>query len=272
MVDYLQGAFRVSIRRGCALLGLQKSTYYYRARRPSQAALRLRIREIAETRVRYGYRRIHVLLRREGWAVNAKRVYRLYVEEGLQIRNKRPKRKVAAKLREDRRPASGPNDVWAMDFLSDQLFNGSKIRVLTIVDAFTKLSPAIDVRRRYTGADVVATLERVTREHGIPRSIRVDQGPEFISKDLDLWAWMNGVILDFSRPGKPTDNAFAEAFNGKVRAECIDQNWFLSVEDARLKCEAYRHEYNHERPHSSIGNKTPIEFMKAISITCPLMA
>jgi len=159
-----------------------------------------------------------------------------------------------------------------MDFLSDQFFNGSKIRVLTIVDAFTKLSPAIDVRRRYTGADVVATLERVTREHGIPRSIRVDQGPEFISKDLDLWAWMNGVILDFSRPGKPTDNAFAEAFNGKVRAECIDQNWFLSVEDARLKCEAYRNEYNHERPHSSIGNKTPIEFMKAISTICPLMA
>ncbi len=159
-----------------------------------------------------------------------------------------------------------------MDFLSDQLFNGSKIRVLTIVDAFTKLSPAIDVRRRYTGADMVATLERVTREHGIPRSIRVDQGPEFISKDLDLWAWMNGVILDFSRPGKPTDNAFAEAFNGKVRAECIDQNWFLPVEDARPKCEAYRHEYNHERPHSSIGNKTPIEFMKAISTTCPLMA
>ncbi|SLN59710.1 Integrase core domain protein [Limimaricola soesokkakensis] len=111
-----------------------------------------------------------------------------------------------------------------MDFLSDQLFNGSKIRVLTIADAFTKLSPAIDVRRRYTGADVVATLERVTCEHGLPSSLRVDQGPEFTSKDLDLWAWMNGVILDCSRPEKPTDNASAEAFNGKVRAECIDQN------------------------------------------------
>lgn len=159
-----------------------------------------------------------------------------------------------------------------MDFLSDQLFDDTKIRVLTIVDAFTKLSPAIDVRRRYTGVDVVATLERVTREHGIPRSIRVDQGPEFISKDLDLWAWMNGVILDFSRLGKQTDNAFAEAFHGKVRAKCIDQNWFLSVEDAGLKCEAYCHEYNHERPHSSIGNKTPIGFMKSISTTCPVMA
>lgn len=141
--------------------------------------------------------------------MNVKRVYRLYTELGLQIRNKRPKRKVSAKLREDRRPPQGPNDVWAMDFLSDQLFDGSKIRVLTIVDAFSKIAPAIDVRQRYTGADVVATLERVTVEHGLPTSIRVDNGPEFVSKDLDLWAYLNGVILDFSRPGKPTDNSFS---------------------------------------------------------------
>lgn len=230
--------------------------------------MRKRIREIAETRVRYGYRRIHILLRREGWQVNVKRVYRLYAEEGLQLRNKRPKRKVSAKLREDRKPPGAPNDVWAMDFLSDQLFDGSKIRILTIVDAFSKVSPAIAVRARYTGADVVRTLERVTDEYGLPKSIRVDQGPEFISKDLDLWAYMNGVELDFSRPGKPTDNAFAETFNGKVRAECIDQNWFLSLQDAQVKCEEYRQEYNNERPHSSIGQKTPIEFMKSIGATC----
>jgi putative transposase len=268
LVDYLQSVFRVSIRRNCATLCFERSSYFYKPRRASQAALRKRIREIAETRVRYGYRRIHVLLRREGWQVNAKRIYRLYVKEGLQIRNKRPKRKVSAKLRDDRRPPSAPNDVWAMDFLSDQLFDGSKIRILTIVDAFSKLSPAIDVRNRYTGADVVRTLERVTAEHGMPRTIRVDQGPEFISKDLDLWAYMNGVVLDFSRPGKPTDNSFVEAFNGKVRAECVDQNWFLSLADAQVKCEAYRQEYNHERPHSSIGNKSPIEFMKSIGALC----
>ncbi|MBQ4824468.1 transposase family protein [Leisingera sp. HS039] len=116
-----------------------------------------------------------------------------------------------------------------MDFLSDQLFDGRKIRILTIVDTHSKVSPAIDVRPRYTGADVVRTLEHVTQTYGRPGSIRVDQGPEFISKDLDLWAYLNGVALGFSRPGKPTDNAFAEAFNGKVRAECIDQNWFLPV-------------------------------------------
>lgn len=236
--------------------GVHKSTCFYRPRRPSQAPLRQRIREIAETRVRYGYRRIDVLLQREGWQVNAKRVYRLYAEERLQIRNKRPKRKVCAKLRDDRRPPAGPNGVWAMDFLSDQLFDGTKIRVLTIVDAFTKLSPAMDVRPSYTGTNVVQTLERVTRIYGKPKFIRVDQGPEFTSRQLDLWAYANNVILDFSRPGKPTDNSFVEASNGKVRAECIDQNGFLSLADARLKCEAYRHEYNNERPHSSIGNKT----------------
>jgi putative transposase len=254
----------VSIRRACSVLNFERSTYHYKSRRPSQAGLRKRIREIAETRVRYGYRRIHVLLEREGWQVNHKRVYRLYVEEGLQIRNKRPKRKVSAKLREDRKAPTAPNQVWAMDFLSDQLFDGSKLRILAIVDAFSRLSPAIDVRQRYKGSDVVDTLDRVTAIHGMPKSIRVDNGPEFISKDLDLWAWSNGVTLDFSRPGKPTDNAFVESFNGKVRAECIDQNWFLSLDDARSKCENYRREYNEERPHSAIGNKTPVEFMKSI--------
>ncbi|PVE22121.1 hypothetical protein DC522_22685 [Microvirga sp. KLBC 81] len=192
--------------------------------------------------------------------MNHKRVYRLYAEEGLQIRNKRPKRKVAAKVR------SAPNEVWAMDFLSDQLFDGRKIRILTIVDIFSKLSPASDVRFRYTGADVVATLERVASQYGVPRTIRMDNDPEFISRALDLWAYRNGVVLDFSRPGKPIDNSFVEAFNGKVRAECIDQNWFLSLADARLKCEAFRHEYNGDRPHSSIGHKTPLEFMKPIGI------
>jgi putative transposase len=157
--------------------------------------------------VRYGYRRIHVLLQREGWSVNHKRVYRLYVEEGLPIRNKRPKRRVAAKVRSDRTPPLAPNEVWAMDFLSDQLFDGRKIRILTIVDAFSKLAPAINVRFRYTGADVVTTLNRVAGIHGVPQTIRVDNGPEFASRALDHWASQNGVVLDFSRPGKPLTTA-----------------------------------------------------------------
>jgi len=143
------------------------------------------------------------------------------------------------------------------------LFEGDRIRILTIVDAFSRFSPAIDVRRRYRGADVVDTLERVTREYGCPKTIRVDNGPEFISKDLDLWAYLNGVTLDFSRPGKPTDNAFIESFNGKVRSECLNTSWFLSLKEAQSKCEAWRTDYNEVRPHSSIGNKAPVELLPA---------
>ena len=253
----------MSIRRACSLLSTGRSSYHYKSRRASQAFLKKRIREIAETRVRYGYRRIHVLLRREGWAVNAKRIYRLYCEEGLQVRNKTPRRKVSAKLREDRRAATAPNQVWAMDFMADQLFDGRRLRLLTVIDAYTRLCPAIDVRSSYRGSDVVETLERVTKLYGLPKAIRVDNGPEFISKDLDLWAYMKGVTLDFSRPGKPTDNAFVESFNGKFRAECLNASWFLSLEDARSKCEAWRRDYNEVRPHSSIGHKAPIEVVRA---------
>jgi putative transposase len=218
-----------------------------------------RIKEIAETRVRYGYWRIHVLLRREGWLVNAKRVCRLYREMGLQLRNKSPKRRVKAKLRGDRQVAMQPNEVWAMDFVHDQLFDGTKIRILTIVDTHTRLSPAIDARQSYRGSDVVDTLERASQALGYPKTIRLDNGPEFIGRELDLWAFMKGVTLDFSRPGKPTDNAFIESLNGKFRAECLNANWFLSLDEARRKCEAWRRDYNQVRPHSAIANRVPEE-------------
>lgn len=228
-----------------------------------------RIKEIAETRVRYGYRRIHVLLRREGWDVNHKRVCRLYRSMGLQLRNKSPKRKVKAKLREGRTAPKQSNDVWAMDFVHDQLYDGRKLRILTIIDAFTRYVPALDVRDRYTGADVVETLERVCKELGYPRSIRVDQGPEFISKDLDLWAYTRGVELDFSRPGKPTDNAYIESLNGKFRAECLSAHWFMNLADARRKCESWRRDYNDVRPHSALGYKTPSSQINRSSATSP---
>ncbi len=263
MVDHVRAAWQVSIRRACRAVPVDRSTYHYRSKRAGQAPLIKRIKEIAETRVRYGYRRIHVLLRREGWPVNAKRVCRLYREMDLQLRNKSPKRRVKAKLRGDRRVALQPNDVWAMDFVHDQLFDGRKIRVLTIVDTFTRLSPAIDVRQQYRGTDVVATLERAAQAVGCPKTIRLDNGPEFISRELDLWAFLRDVTLDFSRPGKPTDNAFIESLNGKFRAECLNANWFLSLDEARRKCEAWRRDYNEVRPHSAIGNKVPAALHRA---------
>ena len=248
----------VSIRRACTVLLFSKSTYHYKLRRSGQADLKKRIKEVAETRMRYGYRRVHVVLQREGWMINIKRTYRLYSELGLQLRNKSPKRRVKAKLRQDRSPATTPNETWAMDFVHDQLALGNKIRVLTVVDIFSKFSPVIDPRFSYRAEDVVMTLERVCGDIGYPKSIRVDQGSEFVSRDLDLWAYAHNVTLDFSRPGKPTDNAFIEAFNSKVRSECLNAHWFMSLDDARSKLEDWRKYYNEERPHSGIGQRTPI--------------
>jgi putative transposase len=263
MVDHVRGAWQVSIRRACRAVPVDRSTYHYRSKRSGQAALGKRIKEIAQTRVRYGYRRIHVLLLREGWRVNHKRVCRLYREQGLQLRNKSPKRRVKAQLRADRSSATAPNQIWAMDFVHDQLFDGRKIRILTVVDTFTRLSPAIDVRHSYRGSDVVATLDQAARELGYPKTMRLDNGPEFVSKEPDLWAFLHDVTLDFSRPGKPTDNAFIESLNGKFRAECLNTHWFMSLDEARRTCEAWRRDYNEVRPHSALGNEVPAALHRA---------
>ena len=259
----------VSIRRACSVLMFAPKSYRYKSKRPDQAPLENRIKEICETRVRYGYRRVHVLLRREGWHVNIKKVRRIYNELGLQLRNKTPKRRVKAKLRKDRQEATGSHQVWAMDFVHDQLVTGRKMRILTIIDTFSRYVPTIDSRFSYKGADVVETMERVCTEIGYPKTIRVDQGSEFISRDLDLWAYINGVTLDFSRPGKPTDNAFIEAFNGRFRAECLNTHWFLSLADTREKLEAWRRDYNEVRPHSAIGNITPISLLNHEGASSP---
>ena len=198
-----------------------------------------------------------------------KKTYRIYRELGLQLRNKTPKRRVKAKLREDRKEATELNETWAMDFVHDQLAMGRKIRVLTVVDIFSRYSPIIDPRFSYRAEDVVESLDRACARLGYPKTIRVDQGTEFVSRDLDLWAYTNGVTLDFSRPGKPTDNAFIEAFNGRFRAECLNAHWFMSLEDAREKVEDWRKYYNEQRPHSAIGQKTPISLTRLDGIPGP---
>ncbi len=255
------GEWNVSIRRACRVLEFDTSSYHYKSRRRDQAGIEARIKEICATRVRYGYRRVHVLLKREGWDVNMKRTYRIYKDLGLQLRNKTPKRRVKAKLREDRCEATRPNETWAMDFVHDELATGRRIRVLTIVDTFSRYVPALDPRFSYRAEDVVNTLEKVCSQIGYPGTIRVDQGSEFVSRDLDLWAYTRGVTLDFSRPGKPTDNAYIEAFNGRFRAECLNAHWFLTLADAAEKLEHWRRYYNEERPHSAIGHKAPITLL-----------
>lgn len=196
----------MSIRRACGALEVDRSTYHYRSRRPGQALLQTRIKEICETRVRYGSRRVHVLLRREGWMINHTKTRRVYNELGMQLRSKPPKRRVRAKLREDRCEAVTSNETWAMDFGHDQFGTGRTLRVLAIVDTFSRFSPAIDPRFSDRADDVAATLDPVCNGIGFPKSIRVDRASGSVSRDLDLWASAYGVVLDVShpRPSRPT--------------------------------------------------------------------
>jgi putative transposase len=257
-----RAGFQISERRACRLTGVARSSYRDRSQAADQTALRLRLRDLAATRVRYGYRRLHVLLRREGWRVNHKRIYRLYREEGLGIRVKRRKKLASVPRVLPPRPTR-PLERWSLDFLSDSLVDGRRFRVLTIVDNVSRVSPAIAVGTSLTGERVVTLLEGLRSTAGMPQRLAVDNGPEFISKALDAWAYQNGVHLEFSRSGKPTDNAFAESFNGRFRDECRNQHWFASLEEVKQTVEAWRIEYNTERPHRALGQQTPAAWAAA---------
>ena len=234
---------------------LSSSMFYYRSAPKNDDLLRLRIKDIAKTRIRYGFWRISVLLRREGFMDNHKRVYR-------NLRTKRPRRNRAGAHRLDRVENNSINKVWSMDFVQDALFNGSRFRILSIVDNYSKKCHSLTVGQSLKGTDVVDQLERLKLLDGfIPERIQCDNGSEFISKEVDRWAYENNVTLDFSRPGKPTDNPYVESFNGKFRDECLSVNWFLSLEDAYDKINSWKDDYNFFRPHSSLDDLTPEEFI-----------
>lgn len=260
LAGYLIDNYRVSQRRACMTVELRQNTFRYQIRRREDRAVRARIKEISGMHIRYGQERIYKQLKREGWSDNHKRVRRIYREEGLNLRSKRPPRSKAAARREGRPDPTEMNECWAMDFVHDQLFDGKKFRSLTIVDILTRFCLAIEVKRSFKGIDVVEVLESLKTGDGVkPKTIRLDNGPEFISKDLDRWASLNEVTLDFSRKGKPTDNAYCESFNGTFRDECLNTSWFLSMEDAIKKIRTWRTEYNTFRQHSSINDMTPEE-------------
>jgi len=261
VVAHLEAAYRVSERCACRATGFPRSSQRYRSRAAPQGELRLRLKELAAARVRYGYRRLHVLLRREGWSVNAKRIYRLYKEEGLVIRVKMPRRKRSCRYRGERAGISEPNQTWAMDFMSDRLFDGRPLRILTIVDCHSRESLAIEPRARFRAFHVVEVLDALFRERGLPKTIRCDNGPEFAGRVLDQWAFFNQVELDFSRPATPTDNAYIESFNARLRQELLNASWFTSLAEARACMEAWRKEYNEDRPHTALNNRTPKQYL-----------
>jgi putative transposase len=262
LADDLMARYGASQRQTCAVLNMSRSVYGYRSQARDVKPLVARIKEITATRVHYGYRRVHVLLRREGWKDNHKRVYRLYRNEGLSLRHKRPRRNKAARLRQPKQLVHSINEIWSMDFVADALFDGRRLRALTVVDNYTRECLAIEVGQRLTGDDVAATLNRIKSRRRLPRTIKVDNGSEFISKVMDRWAYEHRVELDFSRPGRPIDNAKIESFNARLREECLNAHWFLSLEDARRKIEAWRAFYNEVRPHTALKWLTPAEFAR----------
>ena len=257
-VVVMRSEVAVSERRACGLIELLRGTYRYCARGPEDARLRTRLRELAEQRRRFGYRRLQVMLVREGWQVNHKRVYRLYVEEKLSLRRKRGRKRSAV-----RQPLPEPltsNQVWSVDFVTDALSSGRRFRTLNIVDDYTRECLAIEVDTSLGGLRVVRVLEQLKKMRGLPRQIRSDNGPEFVSRAVDQWAYEQGLQWHTIQPGRPMENAYVESFNGRFRDECLNENWFTNLKDAREKIEQWRQDYNQKRPHSSLQYRTPMEF------------
>jgi putative transposase len=213
----------------------------------------------------YGYRKILVLLKREGWEVGKSLMQRLYREEGLGLKQRPKRRRQVAVNRRERHKPGGPNQVWSLDFLADHLVGGRRFRALTAVDVFTRESLSIEVAQSLRGEQVVGVLIRIWQDRGVPKVLCCDNGAEFTSQIVDLWAYQNGVQIDFSRPGRPTDNAYVESFNGTFRAECLDAHWFTSLTEAQQIIEAWRREFNESRPHRALGERTPNEFANEVA-------
>lgn len=254
----MQVEVELSQRRACGLIDLQRGTCRYRSRRSEDGRLRVRLRELAEIRRRFGYRRLLVLLQREGWQVNHKRLYRLYVEERLSLRRKRSRKR--SSVRYPLVQPTGSNQVWSMDFMMDALSSGRRFRTLNIVDDYTREAVAIEVDTSLGGRRVVRVLEQLKALRGLPRQIRSDNGSEFLSRVVDQWAYEQGLQWHTIQPGRPMENAYVESFNGRFRDECLNENWFVDLADAREKIEQWKQDYNRVRPHSALGYRTPEEF------------
>jgi putative transposase len=256
-VEHLKNR-RISERRACRLVGFSRSAAWYRPRGRNDAALRARLRKLAEEYPRYGYPTLHGMLRFEGLVTNPKRTYRLYREEGLQIRTKRRKKLVRPRI-----PMAVPdraNERWSMDFVSDQLATGRRLRVLNVVDDFTRECVLQVVDFSISGERVARAFDQLAVSRPLPAVLVCDNGPEFSSKAMFFWARTQGVRLHFIQPGKPTQNAFVESFNGKFRDYCLNLHWFASLDDARSTISDWHNHYNHVRPHRSLQHKPPAVF------------
>ncbi len=259
LLAWVRLGFGYSERQACGLMGICRPSLRYKDRRDPRIPLRMRLKELAATCVRFGYRRLTVLLRWEGWRVNAKRVYQIYKEEGLMIRTKLRK-KIARRRPMVVESAKAPNQRWSMDFVAARLEDGRSFRILTVVDQFTRECVSIRGKPRLNGSGVAEALDMAVRERGKPASITVDNRKEFAGKVMDAWADSMAVQLAFIRPGKPTENAFIKSFNDRLRDECLNTEIIRSMPEVRGKLAAWRYDYNHRRSHSALKDQTPAQF------------
>jgi putative transposase len=243
------------------MLGLSRTSYCYEpVVKPDEELIIKRLKKLAETRRRFGCPRLHIMLRREGFMINHKRTERIYRQQGLKLRIRRRK-KMSSILRTEMPKPQYPNHIWGMDFMRDNLANGRTLKILSVVDEWTRKCFRIEVDTSINGIRVTRVLTEIGQKEGLPEIIIIDNGPEFISNALDNWAYQRGVKLIFIRPGKPVENAYIESFNGRLRDECLNENWFLTLEHAGGIIEKWRMDYNNARPHSSLGYLTPEEFL-----------
>ena len=260
-VGYLRGQYQVSQRRACRLVPISRKAVRYQAlRRPADAMLRKRLQSLGERYPCYGYLMLHEMLKIKGLVQNRKRTYRLYCELGMQVRIK--KRKKLVRPRIPLTVPSKPNERWSLDFISDQLFDGRRFRVLNIVDDYSRVCVGQVVDSSISGERLVRFLEQLRETRGLPDGLVLDNGPELTSKAMFFWSQATGVKLLFIQPGKPTQNAFVESFNGRFRDGCLNQHWFKDLTDAKQIISDWRKHYNEERPHSSLGYKVPKVYEK----------
>lgn len=263
VVCHIKQTKTFSLSRACGLVGLGRSSYYYQSENPKRddSKVRKRLVELAQARRRFGCERLHVMLKREGFKDNHKRVARIYREEGLSVRRKCNKKRSGG-LRVVCPGPTGPNQRWSIDFVTDSLDAGRRFRSFTVVDDYSRECPVIEVDHSLPGMRITRVLDRLALTRTLPKILVMDNGPEFAGKDMDQWAYKHGIQLQFIRPGKPVENAYIESFNGKFRDECLNESVFFDIVDARRKIEEWREDYNQKRPHSSLNFQTPNEFLQ----------
>lgn len=269
VASFFRESWSISQRRSCQLAAVARSSARYKSQREEDPKLLARLLELAALYPRYGYLMLTKKLRREGFRVNKKRVRRIYLREGLKLRSKPRRKLIAAAPREKSVTPDAPNRRWSMDFMRDALWNGRPFRTFNVIDDGSREVPRIEVDFSLPAARVVRVLDELIEERGCPQEIVVDNGPEFASKELDAWAEKSGVKLRFIRPGKPVENCFIESFNGTFRKDCLDAHWFEDLAHARRVIESWRLDYNHNRPHSGVGDLAPAEFAALREPTAP---